>query len=73
MLDVLRSSPLFSLRRLLFCLLLTVVVVATDALFIHLKDIQTTADFATEVVIHTLGFYGGYTLIALFNQSGSAR
>ncbi|WP_254273373.1 hypothetical protein [Haloarcula marina] len=66
----LRSSYLFSVRRLLVCLVLTTVVVGTDALFIHFKDIQTVADFATEVGIHTLGFYGGYTLAAAFNRSG---
>jgi hypothetical protein len=68
MLDFIRQSPLFSVRRLFFCLVITVFVVATDVLFIHLKDIQTTADFVTEVAIYTLGFYGGYTIMALFNQ-----
>ncbi|RDZ46264.1 hypothetical protein C5B91_00885 [Haloferax sp. Atlit-10N] len=62
------QSTLFSVRRLIFCLVITVFVVATDVLFIHLKDIQTAADFATEVVIYTLGFYGGFTIMALFNQ-----
>jgi hypothetical protein len=68
MLEFVRSSPLFSNLRLVLCLGLTVFVLTTDVLFIGFKDIQTAADFATEVVIHTLGFYGGYTIVALFNR-----
>ncbi|RDZ61635.1 hypothetical protein C5B90_18575 [Haloferax sp. Atlit-12N] len=71
--DALRSSPLFSGRRLLICLVVTLVVVTTDALFLHLEPIRTATDFATEVAIHTLGFYGGYTIVALFNRSGAER
>ena len=68
MLDFIRSSPLFSIRQLAFCLVITVVVVTTDVLFIHLKDIQTTADFVTEVAMYPLGFYGRFTITALFDQ-----
>ncbi|ELZ74529.1 hypothetical protein C456_09178 [Haloferax volcanii DSM 14919] len=65
--DALRSSPLFSVRRLFICLAATLVVLTTDALFFHIKPTQTTAGFATELAIHTLGFYGGFTIVALFN------
>ncbi|CQR49926.1 MULTISPECIES: hypothetical protein [Haloferax] len=71
--DALRSSPLFSVRRLLVCLVVTLVVVTTDALFFHIEPTRTAAEFATEVAVHTLGFYGGYTLVALFNRSGAGR
>ncbi|AKU07620.1 MULTISPECIES: hypothetical protein [Haloferax] len=69
--DALRSSPLFSGRRLLVCFVVTLVVVTTDALFFHVQAVRTAAEFATEVTIHTLGFYGGYTIVALFNRSGT--
>ncbi|ELZ97683.1 hypothetical protein [Haloferax sulfurifontis] len=65
--DALRSSPLFSVRRLLVCLAATLVVVTTDALLFHIEPIRTAAEFATEVAIHTLGFYGGFTIVALFS------
>ncbi|KTG11319.1 hypothetical protein AUR66_20070 [Haloferax profundi] len=73
MFKLVRSSPLFSIRRLVFCLVITVFVVTTDVLFIHLKDIQTAAGFATEVAVYTLGFYGGFTITALSNQSSAAH
>jgi hypothetical protein len=38
--------------------------VTTDVLLFHTFDITTPAEFVTDVVIHTLGFYGGFTLIA---------
>ncbi|WP_058827357.1 hypothetical protein [Haloferax sp. Q22] len=71
--DALRSSPLFSVRRLLVCLVVTLAVVTTDALFFHVEPVRTAAEFGTEVTIHTLGFYGGYTIVALFNRSGTER
>ena len=73
MLDFVRSSPLFSIHRLAFCLLVTVFVVVTDVLFIHLKDIQTTADFVTVVAIYTTGFYGGFTITVLFNWHSASQ
>ncbi|MFC4360430.1 hypothetical protein ACFO0N_20995 [Halobium salinum] len=72
MFDFLRLSPLFSIRRFTLCLLVTVFVVTTDVLFIHLKDIKTVTEFVTEVGIHTLGFYIGFTVVALFDQSGGS-
>lgn len=73
MFDFVRSSPLFSIRRLAFSLVIVVFVVAADVLFIHLKDIQTTVDFVTEVMIYTLGTYGGLTIAALFNQPSASQ
>ncbi|ELZ60812.1 MULTISPECIES: hypothetical protein [unclassified Haloferax] len=73
MCDALRSSPLFSVRRLFICLAATLVVLTTDALLLHIKPIRTTAEFATELAIHTLGFYGGFTIVALFDRSGAER
>ncbi len=73
MLDFVRSSPLFSIRRLAFGIVLTVFIVATDVLFIHLQDIQTTADFVSKVAIHTLGAYGAFTIMALFNQPSASQ
>jgi len=73
MLNFLRSSPLFSIRRLGFALLLTVFVLVTDVLFIRFMDIQTTADFVYETVIHTLGAYGGFTIMALFGKPNTRR
>jgi glycopeptide antibiotics resistance protein len=73
MLAFIRSSPLFSLQRLIFCLILTAFVVSTDILFFHILDIQTTADTIYEVTINTLGAYGGFTIMALFNQPSSSR
>ncbi|KAB1190628.1 hypothetical protein Hfx1148_15980 [Haloferax sp. CBA1148] len=73
MFDFVQSSPLFSIRRLAFSLVIVVFAVATDVLFMHLKDIQTAADFVTEVMIYTLGTYGGLTIAALFNQPSASR
>ncbi|MYL17996.1 hypothetical protein GLW36_15255 [Halorubrum terrestre] len=73
MLDILRSSPLFSIRRLGFALLLTVFVLVTDVLFIRFMDIQSTADFVYETVINTLGAYGGFSIMALFNKPNTSR
>ena len=73
MLDFVRSSPLFSIRRLAFCLVVVTLVVTTDVVFIHFKDVQTTTDFVTEVAIHTLGIYGGFTITALFNQPNATN
>jgi hypothetical protein len=52
---------------LVVCLCITSVVVTTDALFFHTLDVTTPIDFATEVVIHALGFYGGFTLMAVLD------
>jgi hypothetical protein len=49
------------------CLCITSVVVTTDVLFIHTFDITTPTEFVTEVVLHALGFYGGFTLMALLD------
>lgn len=73
MLDILRSSPLFSIRHLGFALLLTVFVLVTDVLFIRFMDIQSTADFVYETVINTLGTYGGFSIMALFNKPNTSR
>jgi hypothetical protein len=71
MLDLLQSSPLFSVRRLVVGLLLTGFVLLTDVLFINLMGIATITEALTELTIHTLGWYGGLTIAALFNQPGS--
>jgi hypothetical protein len=41
--------------------------VTTDVLFFHTFDVTTPLDFVTEVVIHALGFYGGFTLMAVLD------
>jgi hypothetical protein len=61
------SGPILSGRRLVVCLCITSIVVTTDVLFFHTFDITTPLDFVTEVVIHALGFYGGFTLIAVLD------
>jgi hypothetical protein len=73
MLEFIRLSPLFSLRRLVFCLILTAFVITTDILFFHILDIQTTADTLYQVTINTLGAYGGFTIMTLFNQPNSSQ
>jgi hypothetical protein len=65
--DTIWSGPILSGRRLVVCLCITVIVVTTDALFFHTLDVTTPIDFATEVVIHALGFYGGFTLMAVLD------
>lgn len=65
--DTIWSGPAFSVRRLAVYLCITAFVVSTDALFLHVLDVTTPAAFATEVVIHTLGFYGGFTLMAVLD------
>lgn len=67
--EFVRSSPLFGVRRLVFALVLAVCIVATDVFFVRFKDLQTTADVAGEVAVLTLGLYGGFTIMALFNQA----
>jgi len=62
--DTIWSGPVLSGRRLVVCLCITSVVVTTDVLLFHTFDITTPAEFVTDVVIHTLGFYGGFTLMA---------
>jgi len=69
MFDFLRSSLLFSIRRLILAFLFTVFILSIDVLFIGFMDIQTSTDFGYETGIHTLGVYGGYTIMALFNKS----
>jgi hypothetical protein len=71
MLDLLQSSPLFSVRRLVVGLLLTGFVLLTDVLFINLMRITTSTEALTELTIHTLGWYGGLTIAALLNVAGS--
>lgn len=61
------SGPLFSTRRLFFLALLSTFVVGTDYLFIHLSGIETTSELVTEILILTLGLYGGTTIMALFS------
>jgi hypothetical protein len=73
MLEFIRLTPLFSLRRLVFCLILTAFVITTDILFFHILDIQTTADTLYQVTINTLGAYGGFTIMTLFNQPNSSQ
>jgi hypothetical protein len=65
--DPIWSGPVLSGRRLAVCLCITSVVVTTDVLFVHTFKVTTPLDFVTEVVIHALGFYGGFTLMALFD------
>lgn len=65
--DPIWSGPVLSGRRLAVCLCITSVVVTTDVLFVHTFDVTTPPDFVTEVVIHALGFYGGFTLMALLD------
>lgn len=69
--DLLRASPLFSIRRFLAVLVFTVVICLVDMLVIQLLGIETLADLATEVTIHTLGLYLGFTIIALFGSDVS--
>jgi hypothetical protein len=49
------------------CLCITAIVVTTDVLFFHTFDITTLAEFVTDVAIHSLGFYGGFTLVAVLD------
>lgn len=65
--DTIWSGPLLSGRRLVVCLCITSIVVTTDVVFFHTFDITTLLDFVTEVVIHALGFYGGFTLMAVLD------
>ncbi len=65
--DTIWSGPVLSGRRVVVCLCITSVVVTTDVLFIHTFDITTPTEFVTEVVLHALGFYGGFTLMALLD------
>ena len=64
--DQLRASPLCSLRRLCAVFVFTVVICLVDILVIQLLGIETLTDLATEVTIHTLGLYLGFTIVALF-------
>lgn len=64
-----RKSPLFSAKRLLFCLSVVLVVVLADAFVFQLRGIETADEMATQVVIHTLGMYLGLTLVALFDAT----
>jgi hypothetical protein len=73
MLEFIRLTPLFSLRRLVFCLILTAFVITTDILSFHILNIQTTADTLYQVTINTLGAYGGFTILTLFNQPNSSQ
>ena len=66
--DLIRDSPLFSLRRLGAVFVSTVVICLVDMLVIQLLGIETLADLATEVTIHTLGLYLGFTIMALFGS-----
>ena len=65
---LIRASPLCSLRRLLAVLVFTIGICLVDMLVIQLLGIKTLADLATEVTIHTLGLYLGFTIMALFSS-----
>lgn len=65
--DTIWSGPALSVRRLAVCLCITAIVVTTDVLFFHTFDITTLAEFVTDVAIHSLGFYGGFTLVAVLD------
>ena len=65
--DTIWSGPVLSGRRLAVCLCITSVVVTTDVSFFHTFDITAPLDFVTEVVIHTLGLHGGFTLMVVLD------
>lgn len=71
MLDFLRSSPLFSARRLVLGLLITGFVLLTDVLFVQFLGITTSTEALTQLTINTLGYYGGLTIAAVLNTPGS--
>lgn len=64
--NLIRASPLCSLRRLLGVLAFTIVISLVDMLVIQLLGIETLADLVTGVIIHTLGLYLAFTIMALF-------
>lgn len=61
-----RSSPLFSLQRLLFAFLDAFVLAVLDMFVIHLLGIITTSELPEQTVIHSLGFYLVFTIMTEF-------
>lgn len=68
MLEQLRSSPLFSVRRLVITFVIAFLITLVDMLVIHLLGVETLSDLATETFIHGLGLYGAFTIMALFGM-----
>jgi len=65
--DPIWSDPVLSGRRLVACLCITSVAVGSDVSFFHTFDVTTPLGFVIEVVIDTLGFDGGFTLMAVLD------
>ena len=61
------SSPLFSVWRLVAVLFLAFTASLFDMLFFHVMGVETVAELASQTIIHTIGGYLGFTLVALFN------
>lgn len=68
MFETIRSSPLFSARRLAFTLTLAFLFSFLDWRVVGLLGIAGLREVAANTVVHGLGFYLGYTIIALYNR-----
>ena len=61
-----KSSPLFSTWRLVVALFLAFTASLLDMFYLHIIGIETISEVLSQTVIHTIGFYGGFTLAGLF-------
>ncbi|MFC6723268.1 hypothetical protein ACFQE1_02435 [Halobium palmae] len=69
MIERMQSSPLLSVRRLLFTYGVAFLISLSDMFLIQFLGINTATELMTQTLIHGTGFYLGFTLIALFDTS----
>lgn len=62
------TGALLSGSRLVVCLAVATAGIALDAVLFGRPAVATAGAFAREVVIHALGFYGGFALLAVLDR-----
>lgn len=65
------TGELLSGPRLVLCLAVTTVGIALDAALLGRPGVATAVSFARAVAVHTLGFYGGFTMLAALDTEGT--
>ena len=63
-----RSSPLFSARRLVAVVLIALILTLSDMLLLHIAGIETLSELVYETAILAIGSYLGFTLASLFGK-----
>lgn len=63
-----RSSPLFSARRLVVVVFIALIITLSDMFLLHIAGIETPSELVYETAILAVGSYLGFSLASLFGN-----